>query len=135
MQPLIYNQHKVDQLLIGELGRFYALRINVVWLIWQGSQELNIDKGLTLFLFHPMSFAHLVIPAGPNVNQCLQRTDITYFNRGHSFFDKSVKLIACNYATIIVLRRYRFWVSERDIRPKSGLSVFLAFVCPVLPAR
>ncbi len=135
MKPLTYNQHKVDQLLIGKLGRFYALRRNVVWLICQGSQELNIDKRLTLFLLQPMGFAHLVLPAGPSVHQCLQRTDITYFDRIRSPLDKLVKLITRIYTTVNVLRRHRFWGSERDIRQRSGLSVFLAFLCPVLPAR
>ena len=100
MKPLIYNQHKVDQLLIGKLGRFHTLRINVVWLICEGSQELNIDKRLTLFLVQPMSFAHLVVPAGPSVHQCLQRTDLTYFDRIRSPLDKLVKLIARIYATV-----------------------------------
>ena len=109
--------------------------MDVFWLICQGSQELNIDKRLTPFLVQPMSFAHLVVPTGPSFHQCLQRTDITYFDRIRSTLDKLVKFITRIYTTVNVLRRHRFWGSERDIRQRSGLSVFLAFLCPVLPAR
>jgi len=105
--------------------------MDVFWLICQGSQELNIDKRLTPFLVQPMSFAHLVVPTGPSFHQCLQRTDIAYFDPIRSPLDKLVKLITRIYAMVNVLRRHRFWganaISAREAVCRYSSRFFVQF--------